>query len=125
MEQSVVTATDVDTDVYHHQPQQKPGRQPIFETHPELVGIVTEYIQNHGFSAQSRRRSTVGNDMGVSLTDIREHVMKRMPEVREKGISRTAIHQLLVAPRQSTINAARYHGLVKARVPGKNNNLRK
>ena len=63
--------------------------------------------------------------MGVSLADIREYVMTCIPELRQKRISRTTVHQLLVAPRKSTINAARYHGLVKARVPDKQNDLRK
>ena len=117
-EPAITTVCDRDAGIYmyHHLPQTKPGCKGIFESHPELVNIhvhvVTEYVKNHGFSAQNRHRSTIGNTLGALLANISEHVM--MCILREKGISRTTVHQLLVAPGKSTINAARYHGLVKA-----------
>ena len=45
--------------------------------------------------------------------------------MKKHGISRTAILELLVPPRSGTRNASRYHALVKARVPGKDNSKRK
>ena len=44
--------------VVHHV-HLKPGRKPLSEQFPEIVTLVTDYVQLHGFSAQSRRRSQV------------------------------------------------------------------
>lgn len=108
----------------HYVPQ-KPGRIPLHQAFPEIVTTVTDFIQTHGFSAQSRRRSQTGNSMGVTLSDIRSHLLEQFPALKERGISRTVIHQLMVAPRKGTRNALRYTGLVQAKVPGKDNSQRK
>ena len=108
--------------VVHHV-HLKPGRKPLSEQFPEIVTLVTDYVQLHGFSAQSRRRSQVGNSMGVTLKDLQVHLKENIPELKRRGISRTAIHQLMVAPRQGVRNASRYTDLVQARVPGKDNSL--
>jgi hypothetical protein len=120
-----VTEEPEDDDTYCHLPKHKPGPVPVYQQFPDLVLVVTEFIQSHGFSAQNRRRNEIGNAMGVTLAEIQGHVMEKMPELKKRGISRTTIHELLVAPRSGTINASRYHGLVKARVPGKDNSERK
>lgn len=112
-------------EVFNHLPRQKPGRKPLHMQYPEIVTIVTDFIQLHGFAAESRRRSTVGNAMGVTLAELKAHVLSKVPSLANKGISRTVIHELLVAPRRKTRNAQRYHGLVDARVPGKDNSLHK
>ena len=52
--------------VVHHVPL-KPGPKPLHKQFPEIVTLVTDYVQLHGFSAQSHRRSQVGNSMGVTL----------------------------------------------------------
>ena len=87
--------------------------------------MVTDFIQSHGIAAQSRRRSQAGNSMGVSLEDVRAHIKEKVLELKRRGISRTAIHQLFVAPRKGTRNASRYTNLVKAKVPGKDNSQHK
>lgn len=84
-----------------------------------------EYTELHGHSAQSRRQSTVGNSSGVTLADIQEHVLSRVPGLKQRGISRITIHELMVPPRHNTRNAQRYHSLVDVRVPGKSNKLRR
>lgn len=53
-------------------PRLRPGPKPFFEQFPELVTVVTDFVKLHGFSAEARRRSSVGNMMGVSLKDIVE-----------------------------------------------------
>ena len=57
-----------------HHVHLKPGRKPLSEQFPEIVTLVTDYVQQHGFSAQSRRRSQVGNSMGVTLKDLQVHL---------------------------------------------------
>ena len=113
------------TQPFHHHPQLRPGRKPVHEIYPEIVTTVTDFIQSHGFSAQSRRRSSVGNSMGVTLAEIQTHIIKHIPELKARGLSRTTVHELMVAPRKRARNAQRYRELVQSRVPGKDNSLRK
>ena len=63
--------------------------------------------------------------MGVTLAEVQTHVKEKIPALKEGGISRTTLHELLVAPRKGTRNSKRYHSLVDARVPGKDNTIRK
>ena len=55
------------------------------------------------------------------LQSLRNHLLATVPGLKEKEISRTTIHQLLLPPGQKSHNAARYHSIVQARVPGKRN----
>ena len=106
--------------VVHHVPL-KPRPKPLHKQYPEIVTLVTDYVQWHDFSAQSRPRSQVGNSMGVTLQDLQHHLKKKLPPLKRRHISRSTIHQLMVAPRQGVQNASRYTDLVKAREPGKDN----
>ena len=96
-------------------PRQKRGRRPMHERYPELVNEVSSFIKQHSFSAHGRRRETTGTGVGVTLLQIRNHVLATIPELVD--ISTDTIHRLMVAPKKSTIAAARYRGLVQARVP--------
>ena len=55
------------------------------------------------------------------LKDLQKHLLATVPGLREKGISRTTVHQLLLPPRQKSLNAARYSGVIPSRVPGEGN----
>ena len=99
----------------------KPGRIPHHIRFPTLASKALEYLQQHGWSAQERRRTDVASSVGVSLGSWRKHLLDTVPGLRKTGISRTTVHQLMLPPRQSTINAKRYTGVVPARVPGKQN----
>ena len=48
--------------VYNHLPQCKPGRKPLHTQYPEIVTLVNDFIQIHGFAAESRAfdKSKVG-----------------------------------------------------------------
>ena len=67
----------------------------------------------------------MGNSMRVTLADIQAHLKEKLPQLKQKGISRTTIHQLLVAPRKGTRNAQRYNNLISAKVPSKDNTQHK
>lgn len=41
------------TPVFHHRPQQQPGRKALHVQYPEIVTLVTDYSQLHGFAAES------------------------------------------------------------------------
>jgi len=61
---------------------------------------------------------------GVSLADIQNHIMREIPALKERGISRDCIHMLMKPPRRNSTRACRYKELVDARVPGKKNSYR-
>ena len=102
-------------------PAAKPGRKAYHTIFPSMAQRALEFLQQHGWSAQERRRASIGNSVGVSLESLRKHLLETVPGLKEKGISRTSVHQLLLPPRQKTLNANRYHGVVPAKVPGKRN----
>ena len=59
--------------------------------------------------------------MGVSLKNIRNHLLDQFPELKEVGIQRDTIHFLMAPPRKNSSPSCRYKGLVDARVPTKRN----
>ena len=99
----------------------KRGRKAHHIMYLSMAKCALEFLQQHGWSAQERRRSCIANSVGVSLESLRNHLLATIPELKEKGISHTTVHQLLLPPRQKSYNAARYHSIVQARVPGKRN----
>ena len=109
-EQSVVT-----------RPNRKPGRRVICDEYPEVVIHAMEFIKLHGFGAQARRRSSEANSNGVTLEQIRTHLLTCIPGL--KSLSRTTVHQLMVPPRKGSHNARRYRGHLDVRVPQKRNNV--
>ena len=106
-------------------PKQRLGRRPLFERFPTLIECATDFIKQHSFSAHVRRRESTATGTGVSVAEIRSHLLKNVPGLAESGgISRDAIHQLTTAPRKNTNKASRYKGLIEARIPGKRNQYR-
>ena len=101
--------------------RQKPGRVARHIEFPEIVRSAMGFINLHGFSAQARRRTTAGNSTGVTLAQVQQHLLSAIPGLKEKGISRTTVHQLMLPPRLKAINAQRYHGVLSVRVPSKRN----
>ena len=51
-------------------PPEKPGRKPYHVRFPNMAERALEYSQQHGWSAQERRRSDVATSVGVSLVNI-------------------------------------------------------
>ena len=97
----------------------KRGRKAHHIIYPSMAKCALELLQQHGWSAQESRRSSIANYVGVSLKSVRNHLLATFPGLKEKGVSRTTIHQLLLSPRQKSHNATRYHCIVQSRVPGK------
>ena len=70
----------------------------------------------------SQTVTILGN--GVSLSDVREHLLKVVPGLEARGIGRDAVHFLLVPPRKNSTRACRYKGPVDAKIPRKRNDYR-
>ena len=82
------------------------------------MSSTVSFVKANGFSAHERRRESIGK-VGVSLGEIREHLLHTVPGLRERGFSGTSVARLMQPPRRGTIASSRYKGLLAARVPGK------
>ena len=51
------------------------GRPSIVQKYPSIVTIVTEFIKQHGYRAQERRRTETGTTCGVTLREIRRRFL--------------------------------------------------
>ena len=101
------------------------GRVPFHTKFPGLVECATNFIKEHSFLAQSRRRSTTITGTGVGLKDIQNHLLESIPGLKEQGgISLDTIHHLMVPPRKNSTRARRYKKLIDAKVPKKRNDYR-
>ncbi|KAJ8029124.1 hypothetical protein HOLleu_28451 [Holothuria leucospilota] len=106
----------------NNEPRTGAGRPALQTKYPDLVPSVNNFVRQHGFSAQQRRRSSVGN-CGVSLKQIQKHVKENLPEV---GIVHTStLLRLTVPPNRRQSSAKRYSRSVEAKVPAKKNCVRK
>ena len=102
----------------------KGGQPSLVSKFPEIVDITTEFIKQHGFAAQCRRRSETGNSSGVTASQIREHLYSVIPELRNHSVSISTIHRLFQAPNKHFKAQARYKGYIDARVGVKSNSYR-
>lgn len=104
-------------------PKVKPGRKSIVQQFPEIPKIMEDFLLQHSSEAQIRRRDDTIYNFGVSLEDIRKHLLKMVPGL--KVISRDTVHRLMLPPRKNTLQAKKYKGIVNGRVPAKSNNKSK
>ena len=80
-------------------PGPKPGHggRPVkCEQFPEIVTKTLSFIRTNGFSANTKRRNQTVNSMGVTLDQIREHLLDTITGLSEAGISRNTIHHLML-----------------------------
>ena len=101
----------------------QPGRPSLISKFPSIVSVATSFIKANGFSAHERRREQVGK-VGVSLREIREHLLATVTGLRSHRRSVSSVARLMQPPQCGTIASSRYKGLVAARVPGKRNQFR-
>lgn len=59
---------------------------------------MTDFNKQPGFSAQSRQREETGK-VGVSLGNIRDHLMQNIPGLKEHGLSKHTVARLMEPPR--------------------------
>ena len=74
----------------------------------ELRRPVTEFIKQHGYRAQERRRTETGTTCGVTLREIREHLLQKIPELH---IGTTTIAYMMAPPHRGHRSAERYKSI--------------
>ena len=107
---------DSDCEIEPETKKRKTGRPALEEKHPEVIGMITEFLKQNTAAAHLRRRDSTLYTSGVTLQEIVDHL-------KSKGINtnRNSVHRLMKPVRNGTIASKRFKSLVDARVPPKNN----
>ena len=99
----------------------KRGQPSLVKLFPTIVDVSSEFLKQHGFAAQCRRRNETGYSSGVSIKQIRNHLLENVPNLKERNMSLTSVRRLFEAPNKSFVASNRYKGYVNARVGTKSN----
>ena len=70
------------------------GRPSLVTQFPSIVSTATAFVKANGFSAHERRRESTGK-VGVSLREIREHLLSTVPGLKGRGISISSVARLM------------------------------
>ena len=54
----------------------KGGQKPIVQLFPIIIDITSEFLKQHGLAAQCRRRNDTGFSSGVTINQIRQHLLE-------------------------------------------------
>ena len=95
-----------------------PGRPSLVSKFPEIVPNAMAFIKQHGYRAHERWRQEVGK-VGVTISEIRDHLLATVPKLKDHGISKASVERLMEPPRHGTSASKRYMGLIAAKAPGK------
>ena len=93
---------------------QKPGPTPLQHRFPEILTAMTEFVKMHGFGAHQRRRTGTGTSNGVTVEQIRQHVLENVDGLEK--ISRSKIYNLLQPARSTSKEASRHVDAIDVRV---------
>lgn len=69
-------------------PRPKRIKEDVFPTIPE---VATEFIKRNGFQAQDKRQNDDFISCGVTVKEVKEHLMKVIPGLADNGISDNAV----------------------------------
>ena len=73
----------------------KGGQRSIVELFPNIIDITSEFLKQHGLAAQCRRRNDTGYSSGVTVSQIRKHLLEFVPGLREHNISHSTVRRFL------------------------------
>ena len=99
----------------------KGGQKSIVQRFPSIIDITSEFLKQHGLAAQCRRRNDTGFSSGVTINQIKQHLLENVQGLREHNISKSTVRRLFEALNKSHNAAARYKGHIDARVETKCN----
>ena len=68
------------------------------ELFPDVVDITAEFVKQHGFAAHRRRRTETGYSSGVSIRDLRTHLLGNVKGLQEHRISLSTVRRLFEPP---------------------------
>ena len=70
------------------------GRPSLVSQFPPIVSTAASFVKANGFSAHERRRESIGK-VGVSLREIREHLLSTVPGLKKHGTSASSVAHLM------------------------------
>ena len=71
----------------------KPSPIPLQDRYPQLLTTMLEFVKLHAFAAQIRRRAGTSTSVGVTLSQIHQHVLDNVDGLTK--ISRSKVYNLL------------------------------
>ncbi|XP_071502781.1 uncharacterized protein [Diadema antillarum] len=92
----------------------KSGQTPLQEKYPQLLDVMMNFVQLHGFGAHIRRRTGTATSCGVTLDDVRKHLLENVEGL--DTISRTKVYYLMKPARVNSREAARHKDALDIRV---------
>ena len=105
-------------------PGKKGGRPSLVSKFPEIPMVTTEFIKNDGYRAQERCRETTFQSCSVTTAEIRDHLLEKIPGLKEHGLGLNTVCYLFKPVKQGTFAAERYKGYIDAKVAPKDNSFR-
>ena len=100
------------------------GRQPLHEKFSSIPFIVSQYVKQEKSAADDKRRTTTIKS-GVTLDNVRQHLLREIPELKAWGIGKKVCHYYFKPPNKLNNASKLYKGFANTKVPHKKNNLRK
>ena len=70
------------------------GRKSILHHFPNIHEVATEFLKSQGFQAQEKRRETTITLCGVSVSDVRMHLLDTTPGLKDFGLSESTVKSL-------------------------------
>ena len=58
----------------------KGGQKSIVQLFPSIIDIASEFLKQHGLAAQCRRRNDTGFSSGVTINQIRQHLLEKVQD---------------------------------------------
>ena len=84
------------------------GQPSIVSLFPSIIDTTVEFIKPHSFSAQNRRRIDTCYSSGVTIPQIRSHLLEKVPDLKSHGISLSTKRWLFEARTKRNKAHARY-----------------
>ena len=100
------------------------GQLSLVSKFPETVPEATKFLKQHNFAAEFRHRNDRSYSPGVTMSQIREHLIKTIPGLKGHGLSLPTTRRLFQAPDSCFTSSSHYKGFIKARVGVKDNSYR-
>ena len=100
------------------------GEPSIASKFPTLVHSAADFVKQQSFAAQIRRQTNTGSSAGVSIAEIRQHLLDKVPGLKQHGISLSMVRRLFQAPNRGNIASQKYKALIDARIGVKKNYYR-
>lgn len=93
----------------------------MFSTIPE---VAAEFLKRNGFKAQEKRRNDDFISCGVTVEEVKKHLLQNIPGLSEYGLSENSVRNMFKPVHRSRNASKKYKGFVDCKVPQKDNSGR-